>query len=103
MDVELIVDAAEDEAPGLRYLAPRFLQAEAGRLGASLEVGDVLARRAGGVPEVHVTAAADLLLAHLVAIGLDVLDDGSAFMALARAGARAMVTRAELEADRSVS
>lgn len=51
----------------------------------------------GGVPEVHVTGAADRLLGHLVATEPDPLSDGSVVMALARAGAQAMVTRAEIE------
>jgi hypothetical protein len=49
------MDAAETEAPGLRDLARRFLEAEAGHLGVPLDEASILARRAGGVPEVDVT------------------------------------------------
>jgi hypothetical protein len=58
VDIEVILDAVETEAPGLRALARRFPEAEAGRLGAPPDVGAVLARRAGSEPEVHITAAA---------------------------------------------
>ena len=97
MDIEVILDAAEAEAPGLRELARRFLEADAGHLGVPLDPGSVAARRAEGVPEVHVTGAADRLLGHLVATEPDPLSDGSVVMAMARAGAQAMVTRAEIE------
>ncbi len=100
MDIEVILDAAETRAPGLRDLARRFLEAEAGHLGVPLDAASVLARRAEGAPEVHVTAAADELVRHLAA-GSDALADGNALMALARIGAQAMVTRAELDAERS--
>jgi hypothetical protein len=56
VDIEVILDAAESEAPGLQELAREFLEAEA--------------RHFGG-------------------------DDG-AVMALARIGAQAMVTKAEM-------
>ena len=44
-------------------------------MGLSLEVTDVLARWTEGWPEVHVTAAADELLTHLLDTGGDVLAD----------------------------
>jgi hypothetical protein len=56
MNIEVITDAAEAEASGLRKLARRFLEAEAGRLGVPLDVDSGLARRAAGEPEVHITA-----------------------------------------------
>jgi hypothetical protein len=83
VDVELILDAAAAEAPGLRDRARRFLEAEAARLGVSLDLVGVLARRAEGVPEVHITAAADELLGHLVAAGPDPLGEDSSLTALA--------------------
>jgi hypothetical protein len=102
VDIEVILDAAEVEAPGLRELARRFLEAEARHLGVPLDLASVMARRTEGVPEVHVTGAADRLLEHLVA-GSDALGDGTALIALARVGARAIVTRAEIqEADQQV-
>jgi hypothetical protein len=96
LDIELILDAAEAEAPALMDTAWRILEAEAARLGASLDPADVLARRAEGVPEVHITAAADELLAHLAGTSTDPLADGSAFMTLARIGALAVMARAEI-------
>jgi hypothetical protein len=58
-------------------------------------------RRAEGWPEVHITAAADELLTHLLAAGEDVLaDEEGAFMTLARIGAQALMTRAELDKGR---
>ena len=83
----MILDAAESEAPGLRELARRFLEADAGHLGVPLDPGSVAARRAEGVPEVHVTGAADRLLGHLVATEPDPLSDGSVVMALAHGSA----------------
>jgi hypothetical protein len=65
------------------------------RLGVSLTLADVLARRAEGVPGVHITAAADELLARLAATEADALSDGSGLMALARTGALVMVSAAE--------
>jgi hypothetical protein len=50
VDLELILDASGAEAPGLRRLARRYLEAESARLGVSLGPADVLARRAEGVP-----------------------------------------------------
>jgi hypothetical protein len=51
-----------------------------------------------GEPEVHVTAAADELVRHLAAQP-GALGGGSPLMALAQAGAPAMVTRAEMDGD----
>jgi hypothetical protein len=64
VDIEDILDMAEAEAPALRDLAWRFLEADAGHLGVPLDRVSVLARRAEGVPEVHVTGAADELVLH---------------------------------------
>jgi hypothetical protein len=95
MDIELILDLAETEAPGLRKLARRFLEVDAAHLGVPLDLASVLARRAEGVPEVHVTGAAEELVRHLAAQP-DALSEDSALMTLARAGAEAMVSRAEM-------
>jgi hypothetical protein len=46
MDIGVILYAAEIEAPALRETARRFLEAEAARLGVSLDPADVLLRRA---------------------------------------------------------
>jgi hypothetical protein len=93
----VILDAAEAEAPGLQKLARRFLEADAAHLGVPLDLGSVMARRAEGVPEVHITGAADRLLKHLVATEENALDEDSILMALARIGVQAIMTRAELE------
>jgi hypothetical protein len=95
VDIEVILDAAESEAPGLRELARRFLEAEAQHLGVTLDLASVMARRTEGVPEMHIAGAADRLAQHL-ASRRDVLSEDSAFMVLARSGAQAMVTRAEM-------
>jgi hypothetical protein len=97
VDIELILDSAEIMAPELQDIARRILTATAAQMNVSLELADVLARRAEGWPEVHVTAAADELLTHLLATGEDVLaDEEGAFMTLARIGAQAVITRVEL-------
>ena len=96
MGIEVILDAAESEAPGLRELARRFLEADAGHLGVPLDRASVMVRRAEGVPEMHVTGAADELVRH-VAAKPDALNDGGALMMLAYAGALAMVTRVEIQ------
>jgi hypothetical protein len=49
VDIEVILDAAESEAPGL------FLEAETRHLGVPLDPASVLAQRTEEVPEVHVT------------------------------------------------
>src|SRR5882724_5979122 len=76
----------------------RFLEAETRHLGMPLDAASVMARRSEGVPEVHITGAAGRLLEHLAATEPDPLNDGSAFMALARTGAQAIVMRIETEA-----
>jgi hypothetical protein len=50
VDIEVILDAAESEAPGLRELARRFLAVEATHFGVPLDLAAVLARRAGASP-----------------------------------------------------
>jgi hypothetical protein len=67
VDIGVILDAAKAEAPGLRELARRFLQTEALHLGVPLDVSSVIARQAEGIPELHITGAADRLLEHLIA------------------------------------
>ena len=96
MDIETILDAAEAEAPGLQELARRHLEAEPAYLGVALDMASVMARRAEGVPGVHVAGAADELVRHLAAQP-DALGDDNPLMALARAGAEAMVSRTEIE------
>ena len=98
MDIEVILDAAEAGAPGLREVARRFLEAETRHLGVPLDAASVMARRFEGVPEVHITGAAGRLLEHLAATEPAPLNDRSAFMALARIGAQAIVMRIETEA-----
>lgn len=82
------------EAPGLRERARRFLQAEARHLDVPLDLASVMARRTESMPEPHVTAAADEPARHLAAQP-GALSDVSALVALAYAGAMAIVTRAE--------
>jgi hypothetical protein len=49
---------------------------------------------------VHITAAADELLTHLLATGEEVLaDEDGVFMTLARIGAQAIMTRAERDGN----
>ena len=98
MDIEVILDAAEAGAPGLRELARRFPEAGTRHLGVPLDAASVMARRSEGVPDVHVTGAAGRLLEHPAATEPDPLNDGNAFMALARTGAQATVMRIETEA-----
>ena len=98
MDIEVILDAAEAGAPGLREVARRFLEAETRHLDVPLDAASVMARRSEGVPEVHITGAAGRLPGHLAATEPDAPNDGNAFMALARTGAQAIVTRIETEA-----
>lgn len=67
MDIEVILDAAEAEAPGLRELAWWFLETGARHLGVPLDVGSVMARQAKGMPEVHLprpARAGDVLRAY---------------------------------------
>ena len=68
MDEQLILDTAAASAPALRALAREILETEARHLGVSLDVADVLLRRAEGTPALQLTAAADQLLEHLAAI-----------------------------------
>jgi hypothetical protein len=75
--------------PGLRELARRFRKAETRHLGVPPDAASVMAPRSEGVPEVHITGAAGLLPGHLAATEPDPLNNGSAFMALARTGAQA--------------
>ena len=98
MDIEVILDAAEAEAeaPGLRELARQFVETEARHLGVPFDVSSIMARQAEGVPEVHVTRAADGLPDHLMTTEPGILSDGSTLMALARIGARSMMNRAEI-------
>ena len=98
MNIEVILDAAEAGAPGLRGLAGRFLEAGTRHLGVPLDAASVMARRSEGVPEVHITEAAGRLLEHLAATEPDPLNNGSAVMAPTRTGAQAIVTRIETEA-----
>ena len=95
MDVGVIVYTAELQAPALRETACRILEAEAARFGISLEPADVRLRRARGSSMVHVMAAADELVRHLAAAA-DPLGEDSPLMVLARAGALALVDRAEV-------
>jgi hypothetical protein len=67
MDTGVILYAAELEVPALRQTARRILEAEAKRFGVSPDTGGVLLRRAEGGPELHVVAAAEELLMHLMA------------------------------------
>jgi hypothetical protein len=97
MDEQLSLDTAAAAAPALRALATEILQAGAAHLGVSPDAAGVLLRRAGGVPAVHVAAAADQLLGHLAAIeGTTVPDQGIAAV-LARAGAQLLVSGIELD------
>jgi hypothetical protein len=96
MDVGVIVYCAELEAPALRETARRILEAEAARFGVSLGLADALPRQARGGPPVHVWAAADELVRHLVTMEADPLREDSPLMVLARAEALAPVSRIEL-------
>jgi len=58
VDIEVILDAAEAGAPGLRELAGRFPEAGTRHLGVPLDAASVMARRSEGVPEAHITGAA---------------------------------------------
>jgi hypothetical protein len=95
MDLGVIVYTAGLEAPGLRDTAQRILLAEAGKLGVPLGRSAVLRRQARGGSPMHIMAAADELVRHLGAEA-DPLDEHSALMVLARAGALALINRIEL-------
>lgn len=96
MDTGVILYAAELKVPALRQTARRILEAEAKRFGVSLDTGDVLLRRAEGGPELHVMAAAEELLMHLI-VGDNPLADDSGPLVLARAGAQTLRTRVETD------
>ena len=95
MDLDLIADCADVEVPGLRDTARRFLEAQVDRLGVPLDPASVMARRAEGVPELYVTAAADELVTALRDRSGPLADD-SRLMVLAWAGARALISRVEI-------
>ena len=97
MHEQLILETAEAAAPALRALAREILQAEARHLGVSLDAADVLLRRAGGEPAVHITAAADQLLEHLAAIEGTTLPDQGIIAVLAHAEAQLLVSGIELD------
>jgi len=97
MHEQLILETAEAAAPALRALAREILQAEARHLGVSLDAADVLLRRPGGVPAVHITAAADQLLEHLAAIEGTTLPDQGIIAVLAHAAAQLLVSGIELD------
>jgi len=84
----VIVYIAELEAPSLRETERRILEAEAARFGVPFG-------RAHGGSTVHVLAAGDELVQHLAATEPDPLGEHSQLMALARAGALALVSRME--------
>ena len=98
MDIGVIVYTTELEAPSLRETARRILKAEAARFGVPLSRAEVLHRRARGGSPMHVMAAADELVRHLGAAP-DPLGADSPLMILARAGALALVSRAELDGN----
>ena len=98
MDIEVILDAAEAGAPGLRELARRFLEADTRHLGAPLHAASVMARRSEGVPEVHIAGRPADCSNTWRPPNPDPLNNGSTFMALARTGAQAIVMRIEAEA-----
>jgi hypothetical protein len=97
VDIELILHSAEMVTLALKDATRRILTATAKDMGVALELAGVLCHQAEGRPEVHITAAADELLTHLLATGEDVLalEDG-VFMTRAGIGAQAVMTRAEL-------
>ena len=98
MDIEVILDAAEAGRPHCASPPAGCWRPRPGTRGVPLDAASVMARRSEGVPEVHITGAAGRLPEHLAATEPDPLNDGSAFMALARTGAQATVMRIEIEA-----
>ena len=66
VDIEVILDAAEAGLPGCAS-RPAVPRADAAHLGVPLDPASVLARRAGGDPDLHVAGAADELVKHLAA------------------------------------
>jgi len=97
VDEQLILETAEAAAPALRALAREILEAEARRLGVSLDTADVLLRRAEGVPALHLTAAANQLLEQLAAIAGTAPADRGVIAVLARAGAQLLMSGIELD------
>ena len=61
-----------------------------------LDPAEVLMRRAAGGTEPHIMAAACELVGHMAATRADPPGEGSPVMVLARAGALALMSRAEL-------
>jgi hypothetical protein len=96
MDIGVIVYCAELEAPALRETARRILEAEAARSGVSLEPAEVLLRPGRGGTAMHVVAAGNELVRHLAATEANPLAEDGPLMILARAGALALVSRAEV-------
>jgi hypothetical protein len=96
MDVGVIVYCAELETPALRETARRILEAEAARFGVSLEPAEVLLRRGRGGSTMHVVAAGEEPVRHLAATEADPLAEDGPLMVLARAGALALASRAEV-------
>jgi hypothetical protein len=90
------VTIAKKARTALRHDAGRFLKSETARMGVSLEPADVLLRRAEGVPEAHIMAAADELLRHLAG-GPDPLSEDSGLVVLVHAGALALLSKIELD------
>jgi hypothetical protein len=101
VDIEVILDSAEIEAPALSDTARRFLVTAAWDLGVPLDPASVLLRRAEGWPELHITAAAGEMVAHLAGSEENPLGEESALMTLARIGAQAVMTRAQMEGGRN--
>jgi hypothetical protein len=79
----------------VRDLARRCLEAEAARVGVSLDPADVLVRRAEGIPEVHLAAPADELLAQLLRAEGNVAGIAGTLMTRARIGPQALLSRIE--------
>jgi hypothetical protein len=61
-----------------------------------LDVDSVLGRQAEGVPELHVTGAAEDLLTEVLEAESTTLNEDGMTLAMARIGARALVTGIEL-------
>ena len=57
MDIEIILDAAEIEAPDLLILARWFFEAEERHLAVPLNPASILARREEGEPELDIVGA----------------------------------------------
>jgi hypothetical protein len=98
VNIEVILDAAEAGRPHCASPPASSWRPIPGTRGVPLDTASMMARRSEGVPEVHITEAADRLLEHLAATEPDPLNNGSALMALADTGAQAIVTRIKTEA-----